>query len=410
MTHWAQLLHFYQPPTQTHDVLRRVTEESYRPLLKVLGEHANARAAINMQGVLTELLQDHGLGDVITSLKELAEKGRIEFVGSAKYHPILPLIPDSERRHQISENEQTNSRAFGGAWRPNGFFPPEMCFSPDIAPAIKAAGHEWLIVSGVASPTDWPLDRVDRVAGGDGSLAVLFRDDVRSNRISFHETTAEEFLGDLTGVGGDSDAYVVTAMDAETFGHHISNWDQDFLGAAFTQLAHSRRAGGKVQLVLPSQIVNTFPEGDVVKVRASSWSTNEEDLGAHNPFPLWKAPGNKLHAAQWEYVDHCIRLAAVARRHAATPEAEQFAGAAHERLQPALHSCQFWWASRRPSWDVSMIHRGLLLLNSVALLAERSIEAGSASESVRREMRWRSAAAREVRDQIEQQLVHEPAP
>jgi len=122
VTYWAQLLHFYQPPTQTHEILHKVAEESYRPVVEVIRQHPNARLAVNIQGVLTELLLEHGLADVVLGLKELAEKGQIEFVGSAKFHPILPLIPEAERTRAIADNAQTNGRALGSTWKPRGFF------------------------------------------------------------------------------------------------------------------------------------------------------------------------------------------------------------------------------------------------------------------------------------------------
>jgi alpha-amylase/alpha-mannosidase (GH57 family) len=411
VTHWAKLLHFYQPPTQTHDILRKVTDESYRPLLKVLNEHANARVAVNMQGVLTEMLREHGLGDVVDSLRDLAEMGRVEFVGSGKFHPILPLIPDGERRRSIEDNARANKDAFGPAWRPKGFFPPEMCYSNEILPSVADAGHEWFIMSGVGCPKEWPIDRVYRVRSGGSEMAVLFRDDVRSNRISFRETDPQRFLDDLSKVGGHNDAYVVTAMDAETFGHHISGWERDFLGATFALMEHSHRRGAnRVQMVFPSEVVSKYPAGDVVEPHKSSWSTSNEDLNASNPFPLWLAPGNDLHRCQWDYVKHCIDLASLAKKHATTPEARKFAGMAADRLQPALHSCQFWWASKRPMWDVSMIHRGFLLLNEVLVDASRAVTFGSASEHAKQEAGWRVAAANETRLAIEAELRQGSAP
>jgi len=61
-----------------------------------------------MCGVLTEMLSEHGYGDIIEMLKELAKNGQIEFTGSGKYHPILPLIPKGEVERQIMENAGTN--------------------------------------------------------------------------------------------------------------------------------------------------------------------------------------------------------------------------------------------------------------------------------------------------------------
>lgn len=406
MTYWAQLLHFYQPPTQTHEILHKVAEESYRPVIDVIRQHPNARLAVNIQGVLTELLLEHGLGDVVLGLKELAEKGQIEFVGSGKFHPILPLIPESDRARSIAENARTNGRAFGAAWKPRGFFPPEMCFSAEITPGIHSAGHEWVILSGVACPEEWPIDRVYRMPSNTSTVAVLFRDDVRSNRVSFRETDPERFIDDLSKVGGSEEAYVVTAMDAETYGHHIRDWEKEFLGAVFTRLAHHRAHGGsKVRMALPSELLTLFPAGPTIEPYASSWSTTRDDIAAHNPYPLWKSPGNRLHELQWDYVDHCLDLVAVGRRYATTAPARKFSTIAQEKLQPALHSCQFWWASRRPMWDVSMIHRGFVLLNEVAVYASKAIHEGSASEAVKRNAAWRLAAANEARVEIERELI-----
>ena len=33
--YWANLLHFYQPPIQIPEILRKVVNESYRPLIEV---------------------------------------------------------------------------------------------------------------------------------------------------------------------------------------------------------------------------------------------------------------------------------------------------------------------------------------------------------------------------------------
>jgi len=59
MIYWAQLLHFYQPPTQVPSVLRKICDESYRPLLRVFQEYPNARVTINFNGVLTDMLEDY---------------------------------------------------------------------------------------------------------------------------------------------------------------------------------------------------------------------------------------------------------------------------------------------------------------------------------------------------------------
>src|SRR5207237_1536160 len=127
------------------------------------------------------------------------------------------------------------------------------------------------------------------------------------------------------------------------------------------------------------------------------WSTTRDDIAAGNPYPLWNSPGNELHALQWRYVDHCVELLAIAKRYAEGDEARKYAKMASDLFQPALHSCQFWWASRRPTWDPGMIYRGFQLLNAVVVHASHAINTGTASTGVRRRAGWRVAAANEER-------------
>jgi alpha-amylase/alpha-mannosidase (GH57 family) len=234
---------------------------------------------------------------------------------------------------------------------------------------------------------------------------VLFRDDVRSNRISFRETDPDRFLADLAAIEREERAYVVTAMDAETYGHHISGWEREFLAAVYERIGDG---GTPVRMLQPSEVVAEFPPGPIIEPHAASWSTTPDDLAGGNPFPLWRAPGNAIHAGQWEIVDHCFALVEMALAHApAGSEAERFARRADASLQPALHSCQFWWASRRPMWDPLMVQRGLALLEEALIFAGRAIELGDAGAREKSLARWRTAAAREAKARIEDALIVE---
>ena len=77
MIYWAQLLHFYQPPTQVASVLKKICNESYRPLIQVFKDYPHARATVNFNGVLTEMLMDCGHEDIIKGFRGLAEQGQL---------------------------------------------------------------------------------------------------------------------------------------------------------------------------------------------------------------------------------------------------------------------------------------------------------------------------------------------
>lgn len=428
MIYWAQLLHFYQPPTQVPSVLRRICDESYRPLLHVFEEYPGARVTVNLNGVLTDMLINCGHTDVIERLRSLAEKGQVELTGTGKYHPILPLIPVAEARRQLDLNRQTNRRAFGEAYAPRGFFPPEMCYSDGILEPIMDSGYRWIVLSGIACPVEWPMDVIHRVERGGQSLRLFFRDDVLSNRISFRSLTASDFIAHLDEWQGEREnIYVVTAMDAETYGHHIQGWERTFLARVYeelephaepfeevkqatalagqhTTLLTNGEAAGKIRMVTISQLLDIFPEGRNIEPRPSSWSTTAEDMESNNYFPLWKDPHNEVHRLQWEHLSICIELVNKALECADNEESRHSAAIARGLLDRAEHSCQMWWASSRPMWDINLVHIGLLDQLRTVVNAYRAIRKSGTDEETKREYYYRAVSARDIRDRLEDRL------
>jgi predicted glycosyl hydrolase (DUF1957 family) len=408
MIYWAPLLHFYQPPTQYSQVLDRVCDECYRPLIRVFENAPSARATFNVTGALTELLREHAKVDVLDGLRRLGESGKIEFTGTGMYHPILPLIPAPEQRRQIQLNQVMNRRIFGRSFKPVGFFPPELAVAESIMPAIAESGHGWVIASGVANSGDWPLDFVPRLDCDEHDVAIFFRDDLLSNQIAFRELDAPSFFAKLRELHGDrADIYVITAMDAETFGHHHRGWEETFLAEAF-RLADEQNGidtADQVRLATVTDLLTLFPDGPRVSLKPSSWSTGIDDLHVGNAFPLWNDPDNQVHHLQWEVARITSNLVCRAETAADNDASRHFARNARLLLDRALHSCQFWWASRRPMWEVNMINRGLTEQQEALLNATRAIRSSGAPAAERREALYQFIAARNLAERIVETLV-----
>lgn len=431
MIYWAPLLHFYQPPTQIYSVLKKVCTESYLPLIEVFKEHPYAKATVNIQGVLTEMLWETGFSEVIGGLKSLAERGQIEFTGSGKYHPILPLIPQNEMNRQIRRNYLTNRYFFGEIYSPKGFFPPEMCYSKDILEPVLESRHEWIILSGVACPVNWPMDVICQTNHEGERIAVVFRDDILSNKISFQSIDGNGFIEHLKQLyPGGKNVYVITAMDAETFGHHIEHWEELFLaevyeaiGAATAtyqaiqrpkvlaeqhrQLFEFEKDGEpkRIEVVTISQLMALFPRGTEIWPRPSSWSTSLDDIEAGNYYPLWKDKSNPVHQMQWEHLHLCLELVNKAIEVADNPTSQRFANIARGLLDPAFHSCQFWWASKKPWWDIDMVARGQTHQREVVLNAYRAIWTTNCPQEVKREYYYRVLASRDLSNKIYDRLI-----
>ena len=227
MISWGLFLHFYQPPTQYPWVLEKITNECYRPVIDVFRRNPKARATVNINGVLLEMLKHEGEADIVDGFAELVRRGQWEVVGTAKYHVILPLLPAAESARQIALQKKSLGEYLGVSSE-RGFFPPEMCISPEMLRWIRDADYEWIIASGTSVNGTWPTDRV--VHDPKSGVKVLFRDEVISNRISFERLKPEVFLQHLEQIKPkNKQGYVISAMDGETFGHHIHPWEKDFL-------------------------------------------------------------------------------------------------------------------------------------------------------------------------------------
>jgi len=218
---------------------------------------------------------------------------------------------------------------------------------------------------------------------------------------------------------------VITAMDAETFGHHIQHWDKLFLSEVYETLVpaednqavmleqkpladqHRRlfeyeksQDAGEISIVTISQLLNLFPAGQKISPRPSSWSTSAADIRAGNYYPLWKDKNNTVHSMQWEHLDLAIRIAHRAIDIADNPASLGYANIARNALDRALHSCQFWWASRKPMWDINMIDKGLALQRQVLLNSFKAISLSGCSQEEKKQNYYYVIAARHVFDRI----------
>lgn len=376
MLYWAPLLHIYQPPTQEPKVLKKIDKECYKPLLNVISESENAKFSLNINGVLIELLYEHGLSDTMELLKDLVAEGKIEIVGTAKFHPILPLIPKKEARHQVQMNEETNRKEFG-RWERIGFFPPELAISGRVAKIIRKLGYKWVLNSGIACPEgmEWPYDKIYTSPNG---LQLFFRDDILSNRISFKNVTAKGFVKEIneifqvkeslkTNLVKNIDRYVITAMDGETFGHHIKNYEKTFLKKVL-ELIDERN---NIQIVFISELDQYFPlSNKKIIPRESSWSTNYEDIKAGVPYPLWKHPDNNIHKYYWKLMKSLQNLMTLADEFDKTTdwEIEKYYKTARFFYDKGIYSCPVWWANpHRGTWSPNLIYQGVELLMRAAL-------------------------------------------
>ena len=225
------------------------------------------------------------LNKVIPEYREAAGRGQIEISTSPFYHPILPLLCDSDiylRTHpdspmprqrfvhpedaveQLERAAAYHHRLFGR--RPTGLWPSEGSVSDAIVPLVADAGFSWMATDelilartlGVTLARDsrGQVEQPERlytpyrVSAGGSTVACAFRDHVLSDLIGFSyagwpsEAAADDFVARLAEAGrrysdrtGGEDAFLPIILDGENAWEHFEGGGRPFLRALYRRLS-----------------------------------------------------------------------------------------------------------------------------------------------------------------------------
>jgi len=224
------------------------------------------------------------LGRVIPEYREAARRGQVELSTSPFYHPILPLLCDSEvflRTHphsrtprepfrhpedafeQLTRAAALHERLFGR--KPDGLWPSEGSVSDAMVPLVARAGFRWMATDETilarsighdftrngGGHVEQPelLYRAYRVGGAGLNVACAFRDHTLSDLIGFTyaswpaEQAADDFVGRLVAAGerhrsraGGSEATIFVILDGENAWEHFEGQGRPFLRALYARL------------------------------------------------------------------------------------------------------------------------------------------------------------------------------
>ena len=343
--YWVNFLHIYQPSDQSKEILKRVANESYRPLFKGFLKIKDFKINININGALTEFLAREGYDDIIKNIRELSETGRLEFTESAKYHALLPFLSEEQIKRQIDKNRKVNRKYFGKTYNPVCFFPPEMAYSKKVGRVISKLGYKMMILDEISYKGEFtpiPKDHLVKIKDGK-DLTAAFRERRVSNCImSALIRNGKEFI-DLMKEDLDKNEYLCTAMDGETFGHHRPGLEETL----FKIMAYKE----PTQLFL-SELPDHFKVEEEFSPLTSTWASSQEDIDKGIQFYSWKDPKNKVHQLQWKFFNYVVKIS----------KDKKLTKEAQEKIDKAMASDQFFWASGEPWWSIEVIEKGAWML------------------------------------------------
>jgi len=363
---WLSFLHFYQPADQQKDIIDAVVSQSYLPVFKIINSSQFGSQSVNISGSLVELLDNHGYHDLLGLIRKALEHGKIELTGSCKYHSFIPLVSENEIYRQITQNDETLSYYFGKAYKKAGFFPPEMAYTSFLPAMIEELGYKWLILDEIAynKGISYPGgDKLYRIKGG--NLAVFYRNRRLSNLVMSAVVRSKRSLDaaikDLAGT-----PYIVTGMDGETFGHHRPG-----LESLLGEIISSKSPYSVMSI---SEFLNSSlekMEKEETDPFESTWASSPQDIEKGNQFLSWFDRSNPIHKYQWDFYKFTLDL------FYKVPESADNFEELRKKMDIAISSDHFWWASAKPWWSIEMIEQGafrfLDIVSSIQGISEDDI-------------------------------------
>jgi alpha-amylase/alpha-mannosidase (GH57 family) len=300
------------------------------------------------------------VGRVLPEYQKLAASGQIEISTTPYYHPILPLLCDSniagvshpgvplpprfrypqDARRQLALAREYVTKHFGKA--PVGLWPSEGSVSDEAFTIAAELGFEWAATdSGVLNRTlghGVPVDGLYRPyewRQETRRLGVLFRDHYLSDLIGFvyskmdAHAAAGDFLHRIReNCGGilanGRDALVPIILDGENAWEYYDRNGREFLRELYRQISND----GGMQAVTVSEALRLLPREPLNHIFPGSW------INAN--FDVWIGAEEDNHA--WAQL-----LRARETFDAATTVAEEQRRLAMEELLIAEGSDWCWW-------------------------------------------------------------------
>jgi alpha-amylase/alpha-mannosidase (GH57 family) len=155
----ALVLNFHQPSGNIESLLKNNEWEAKEILWAIdrmprtlWGYEDVARVHLSLSGTLLETLSNpefqsrvYGIVKCGDLLWYLQNTELFEVLGTAYYHPVLPLIPQEDWEEQCGRWLGIGRHIF---WRPqfSGFWPPEMGFCMEMIPFLCKLGYRYVMV------------------------------------------------------------------------------------------------------------------------------------------------------------------------------------------------------------------------------------------------------------------------
>ena len=259
------------------------------------------------------------VAEVIPVHQRLQAEGRIELTMTPFFHPILPLLLDSNLARvavpdielpprytygldaiaQVQMGVDFYTETFGQP--PQGMWPAEGAVAQGIVDMVAMAGLQWMasdeeVLARSLGETAFARDSTEVVQNADAlyrpyivssqnrQMYIVFRDKVISDKVNFAYSgtpgsdAAMDFVNRIRNIrteledsGAEGPHLVSVILDGENAWEHYPNDGKEFLHTLYDLLQEEQEAG-IIQTITPGAFVAQFPDQPALEeLWAGSW-------------------------------------------------------------------------------------------------------------------------------------------
>jgi len=248
-------------------------------LLDLIRQHPSIRITFSISGTTIEQFEKYA-PEVLSSFRDLANTGCVEFLGETYYHSLACMLPDSEFEAQVIKHSEKLKEHFGV--HPKVFRNTELIYSNDIGSRIRALGFKAIVTEGIERILDNRSPHYLYSHPTETDFKILLRNYHLSDDIAFrfdrNELTVDRYMLWLEQMPAN-ERLVNLALDYETFGEHKKSNTGifNFLREWLRRLTETN----SYHMVTPSEAIEQLtPHSQLFVPGFISWADKERDLSA----------------------------------------------------------------------------------------------------------------------------------
>lgn len=304
--------HNYLDDLLNRSIMQKVARQCYLPmnalLLKLIKENQGAfRCSFSITGTAIEQFRAFA-PEVLTSFRELAATGCVEFLAETYSHSLASLASKEDFEEQVKLHMEVIEKEFGK--RPTAFRNTELIYSDQIGAAVAEMGFRTMLAEGAKHVLGWKSPNFIYANAIDQRMRLLLRNYKLSDDIAFRFSdrgwdqwplTADKFVQWLASE--DTPGEVINLfMDYETFGEHqkADTGIFEFMRALPAALLDKKNG---LEFATVSEAAAKYQPVSVLHCpHAMSWADEERDVTAWLGNELQNEAFSKLYALKEKIV------------------------------------------------------------------------------------------------------------